>query len=120
MIEISGIYQIRCTETNQRYIGLSRNIKQRIRVHKRNLERGRHHNGKLQCLWDRFGSDSLEFTIIEVCPPDKLKPREDYHINYRRPELNIASTSNGPSKAYIDRMATRNRNIKKRLKKIGY
>ena len=110
--EICGIYKIVCTPTGQCYIGYSRDINNRYYSHKRSLIGRRHSNSKLQFLWDRFGEEAFDLEVIEMCPIEKLKEREDYYFNRLKPDLNIAPTSNGPSKNYLRRMQTRKERIK--------
>ncbi len=120
MKEIAGIYKITCITTSQSYIGYSRNIKNRWYNHKRMLKAGTHYNSKMQYLWDCFGSKSFVFDIVECCQLNEMKARENYYVRQQNPSLNIADTSNGPTKEYIKRMRHRKERLDKRLKKMGY
>lgn len=61
----SGIYRIRNKQNNHSYIGSSKNIEKRFIAHKNALKRNDGENIILQRAWDKYGSDSFEFEIIE-------------------------------------------------------
>lgn len=77
----SGIYQIRNLVNGKRYIGSAVRFRSRWHKHISALRRGVHHNAHLQNAWQKYGEDSFEFSIVEVCPRDKLLEREQFHID---------------------------------------
>lgn len=50
------------------YIGSTDNISGRFNKHKRDLNKGIHHNRHLQMAWNKYGSESFEFKTLMVCP----------------------------------------------------
>jgi group I intron endonuclease len=80
---IPGIYAIVCTVNNKIYIGGAKNISRRWRDHRSELNRGHHGNGYLQSAWEKHGSESFSFVIIEeVYDLDMLVSREQYWVDY--------------------------------------
>lgn len=78
----SAIYQIVCNTNNKVYIGSSVNPLERFRKHKEALKRGKHHSIYLQKMFNKYGIDSLEFSILEHCEPEYLLDVEQDYINY--------------------------------------
>ena len=78
--KIIGIYCIENTINGKKYIGLSRNIKQRWNEHRSKLRRGKHKNIYLQRAWKNYGEDAFKFYIIETCDSNMLSEREQYYI----------------------------------------
>lgn len=76
-----GIYCIRNTINNKRYIGCSRNISKRFNRHKNLLINNKHFNYKLQNDFNVYGMDSFEFLILLECGNDKLELLEEKYIN---------------------------------------
>lgn len=60
-----AIYKITNIITGIYYIGSSINVRSRIANHKRDLEKQRHCNPYLQASFNKYGSDSFIFEIIE-------------------------------------------------------
>lgn len=82
----SGIYCIRNKITNDRYIGQSKNIVERLSSHKTKLKYNKHlyRNGEqtiLQKAWNKYGENNFEFKIVELCNEKQLNEREKYWIN---------------------------------------
>lgn len=71
---------------NDTYIGSTKNIKNRIGLHFRELSDNRHYSAKMQ---DAFNS-SVSFLVycIEEVAEGNIKKREQVHINKIRPTLN--------------------------------
>lgn len=77
----SGIYCIENICTKKKYIGQSKNIKNRWYRHKFELNKGNHDNDYLQKSWNKYGEDNFKFYILEYCDLDKLNEKECYYIN---------------------------------------
>lgn len=61
-----GIYKIALIGSNDKfYVGHSINIENRWKQHRLALRKGIHHSVYLQNSWNKYGSESFEFVIIE-------------------------------------------------------
>lgn len=78
----SGVYMIRNLMTNQKYIGSAINVRKRCRSHKRELIKNIHGNSELQDNWDKYSPKDFKFELIQNCPEEKLREREQYYINF--------------------------------------
>lgn len=76
-----GIYMIENILNNKKYIGQSINISQRWKRHIYELNNNTHHNIKLQNSWNKYGSDSFSFNILEECDPELLDEKEQFYIS---------------------------------------
>jgi len=76
-----GIYQIRNTSNDQRYIGQSVNIANRWVRHRYHLNKGVHKNLYLQRAWNKYGKDQFVFEILQECNPDSLDVIEEQYAN---------------------------------------
>jgi group I intron endonuclease len=77
-----GIYKIVCIETGKMYIGSSKNIRGRWYGHVGKLEENKHHSDKLQNAWNKYGSTSFEFHIIEICIDREIRlNREQQYLD---------------------------------------
>lgn len=80
-----GIYQIINKENGHMYIGLSKNIEQRIKEyfsHGINGKRKDDLDKPLYRAFKKYGIDNFEWNILEECSDDLLKEREIYWIKY--------------------------------------
>ena len=84
-MRISGIYKITNIETNECYIGSSKDIKHRWSEHKR-LSTWKQKNSKLYIAFQQYGLDKFSFEIVEET--DNLKEREQYYIDLLKPIYN--------------------------------
>ena len=78
--KICGIYCIENRINNKKYIGMSRDIKNRWSEHKAELNTHTHVNQYLQSSWDKYGKDNFNFYVIEQCDESLLSERECYYI----------------------------------------
>lgn len=78
---LSGIYKISSLIDNRTYIGSTSNFIQRFYLHKNHLKRNIHSSIHLQRFYNKYGKDSLEFKIVEICDSYNLLEREQYYIN---------------------------------------
>lgn len=86
----SGIYKITCTITNKFYIGSAINLRQRRKSHYGDLQRNTHGNARLQHAWNKYGSESFTFEIVEfVLFREHLLEREQYWLDTLHPFFNI-------------------------------
>lgn len=78
----SGIYMIKCKETQKVYIGRSVNMKSRYQTHLSDMKNGRHGNPYLLNCFKKHGKEAFEFSILETCEPINLLEREYFWINF--------------------------------------
>lgn len=88
-LKISGIYCIINIKNSKKYIGSSKNIRQRLWSHRAELRHGKHENPYLQASWNKYGEDNFDFYILENCQEQLLLQREQWYINTIKPEYNI-------------------------------
>jgi len=79
--KICGIYMIRNTINNKRYIGLSRDINTRFAEHRKKLRNNTHSNKHLLSSYEKYKEDSFEFSILELCNEEFLDEKEIYYIS---------------------------------------
>lgn len=78
----SGVYQIRNTKTQKRYIGSGVSIRDRWAKHQRTLRAGTHHNVALQNAWNKYGADVFLFELLEeVTVLEQLVVREQAYLD---------------------------------------
>lgn len=76
-----GIYAIRHRESGKVYIGSSIDIALRWRVHRSQLNCGKHHSRFLQRAWSKYGEGAFVFELVEeVADQAGLPARETWHI----------------------------------------
>ena len=76
------IYVIECAGNGKRYVGsTSRRPNQRRLEHLHHLRGGSHHSKRLQRCFNKYGEDSLAFSVVETVDDlNMLLPREQFHI----------------------------------------
>lgn len=88
-----GIYCIRNTANNKRYIGSAVNLQERIQQHRYELLKGIHFNNHLQRSWEKHGEDVFEIEILETIENIEyetlLKIEENYIIQYNTIDENF-------------------------------
>ena len=92
----SGVYQIINQVNNKHYIGSSVDIKKRWAQHKSRLKSGTHGNQHLQRAWQKYGEKNFEFEIICSCAEDETIELEQFFLDTRHPEYNIAQCAETP------------------------
>lgn len=75
-----GIYMILNVINGKIYIGQSRDIKNRWKQHKSDLNCNRHINEHLQSAWNKYGEENFEFIILCECEENQLNTLEQYYI----------------------------------------
>ena len=79
---VSGIYCIENILDNKKYIGQSKDVKNRWRKHIGELNNNKHCNSYLQNAWNKYGEMNFHFYVLEDCPSEELDNREKYWIAY--------------------------------------
>ncbi len=77
----SGVYCIRNVKNGKVYVGESYDIEARWRAHRGCLEQGSHYNEILQASWNKWGADSFEWEVLELCERELLRKREAHWMN---------------------------------------
>lgn len=77
----SGVYCIRNVKNDKVYVGESYDIEARWRAHRGCLEQGSHYNEILQASWNKWGADSFEWEVLELCERELLRKREAHWMN---------------------------------------
>ena len=80
----SGIYQIKNTVNGKIYVGSTTNMRRRWTDHRSKLFRGKHGNSHLQSAWNKYGSASIMFEVLELCNKELLTVREQCWIDTTR------------------------------------
>lgn len=75
-----GIYKIENKINDKVYIGQSIDIDKRWNNHIRELNGNRHYNEYLQNAWNKYGSNSFNFEVIEECTLESIDEREIFWI----------------------------------------
>jgi len=89
-MKISGIYQIQSKlKPERKYIGSAVNIQGRWDVHLSVLKRNKHHSGKLQNHFNKYGETDLHFSILLGCLKEDLLKTEQYFLDSYNPWFNI-------------------------------
>lgn len=94
----SGVYMIKNVLNDKRYIGSSRNIKQRLRTHLSTLIRNLHHNKHLQNSYNKYGQNSFKMCVLERCEDirDTILFLEQKYLDLN-PEYNKAKVAENNS-----------------------
>ena len=85
----SGIYKILNTIDERIYVGSSKNMEKRFKVHKCELNTKKHKNPHLLNFINKYGIDKLSFEVLEYCEKDKLEEKENYYFTLLSPQFNI-------------------------------
>jgi group I intron endonuclease len=86
---ISGVYQIQSKINGKIYVGSSINMYNRIYYgHLYELRTRKHGNYYLQNHYNKYGEKDLTFSILTICPNEKLIEQEQYWIDTLKPEFN--------------------------------
>jgi group I intron endonuclease len=73
---VSGIYQIRCTQNGKIYVASAVNLRTRWDLHRRSLTMNKHSNPHLQAAWNRYGAESIEFSVLQFVEDRQLLTTE--------------------------------------------
>lgn len=83
-----GVYLITNKETNEIYVGSSKNIERRWYSHKYDSKNAIYPNNKLHNDMRTLGENAFSFEIIEECEEKDLAEREQFYINQLNPAYN--------------------------------
>ena len=87
-MKISAVYKITNTVTGDFYIGSSKDVKQRLAVHKCQSKWNECPNSPLYLDMKKYGVDKFEFQVIDEVEPEQLKEKEQYFIETLKPTYN--------------------------------
>jgi len=90
---ISCVYQITNISNKKFYIGSTKDFHKRKRDHRAKLNRKQHDNIHLQRSWNKHGSATFTFKIVEQTVD--LLPREQHYIDTLKPQYNIGKHACG-------------------------
>ena len=78
---LGGIYIIKNNINNKVYIGLSKNLNNRIKQHKNRLLNNSHKNTHLQSAFNKYGINNFKVEIIELTEVSSLIEREQFYLD---------------------------------------
>lgn len=92
--EKGTVYKIKCSGNKKAYVGSTLNFQSRKRGHFYNLRKGNHHSKYLQRSYEKYGEDSIAFTVLalNIAEKDLLKA-EEFFIKNIGPDFNSSSVS---------------------------
>ena len=95
----SGIYCIRCTANGKVYVGQAVDFRKRWTAHKSALGRQKHRSVILQRAWNKYGSSSFTWQVLEYVETDValLQEREQYWIDELRAAHHSCGFNRSPS-----------------------
>lgn len=85
----SGVYIIKNSIDDRKYIGSTNNFYNRYKDHKGELIRKTHVNKFLQNFVDKYGIDVLSFNLLCICKIEHLRYNEKILIDQINPEFNL-------------------------------
>lgn len=91
--KVSCVYQITNTITQEFYIGATKNLYYRLRLHLCHLRKNYRDHPKLQDAFNIYGENAFYSTILEKTT--NLKEREEYWMNKLQPAYNKIFSLNG-------------------------
>jgi group I intron endonuclease len=65
-------------------------------THFRHLIQNKHHSNKLQRAWNKYGKDKFNFEIIHKCCQKHLLKKEQYCLDFFKPEYNCTKNVLSP------------------------
>lgn len=81
-----GIYQIKNKHNNNKYIGKSSNLFNRLDKHINELVNNKHINKYLQKDFNKYGYFGFNFEILDICNIDEMNNLEMKYIKELNPE----------------------------------
>lgn len=99
-MQISGVYKITNTVTNDFYIGSSKNVKKRLACHKCPSTWKYYPNKQLYLDMQKYGIDKFDFQILAEVESEKLKETEQQFIEKLLPTYNKMNTKDWNTERY--------------------
>ena len=93
-MKISAVYKITNTVTGDFYIGSSKDVKQRLAVHKCKSTWNKCSNNPIYLDMQKYGLDKFDFQILAEVEIEKLKETEQQFIETLKPTYN-SNRANG-------------------------
>jgi group I intron endonuclease len=102
--KICGIYKILCTANNEFYIGSSKDILYRLKIHASLLCKNKYINTKrkhgcksyMQNAYNKYGASSFKYFVVEHCDEDTLLSREQLYLISLQPKFNSSHKASRP------------------------
>jgi group I intron endonuclease len=92
-----GIYMIRNVRNGKKYIGSTKNARNREKSHFKALSLGNHHCDHLQQAWNCENDKTVfKFSMFIYCREDQLIQTEQFCFNNMRPEYNSSLIAGRP------------------------
>jgi group I intron endonuclease len=85
---ISGVYIIKCTITNEAYIGSCVCIRKRLRDHMALLRGNKHYSALMQKRFNEHGETAFTSYALETCSHNQLLEREQHWLDQTEPTFN--------------------------------
>lgn len=77
----SSIYKIECATNGSFYFGRTINFEKRKNDHLRDMRNGIHKNDRIQNCYNKYGEESIVFSIVETVSREKQIGREQYYLD---------------------------------------
>ena len=106
-MKISGIYRITNTVTGDFYIGSSKNVRQRLAVHKCQSTWKKCPNNPMYLDMKQYGVDKFVFEILAEVEIDKLKETEQEFIEKMHPTYNDRNANGWDIERYKEYQKTK-------------
>ncbi len=71
-----GVISYKCKETGEVFLGISKDTKADFNSNNVKLKAKMHPNKRLQELWNKYGSEGFELSVVQILKYDD--PNEDY------------------------------------------
>lgn len=83
MNDAFGIYCIQNKVNGKRYIGstAAMGFRRRWNVHRQALRMNKHHSPRLQSSWNKYGAESFDWMILQLCSPEECLREEQKWID---------------------------------------
>lgn len=81
-VDRPGVYAIVNLANNKVYVGSTVNLSKRFSGHRQALRRGDHPSTHLQHAWTKYGEDTFDFRVLELCTIDELLELEQAWSNH--------------------------------------
>ena len=114
----SGVYEIVCIESGNKYVGHANNLAGRFRQHKFKLRGNNHHTPHLQSAWNRYGEGAFIFKSLIVCSRQDALEYEQKLLNTKEYIYNVNPVATGGGIKGVKRTEAFKDNLRRMLKGI--